>query len=115
MPAHLTVKRGNPSKPTYNKAYVTMLVCTVTKSVHLELVRDLSTEAFSCLQAICKPKSPDNVHSDNGRNFRLPCSTAPTALVLRVQKFSSDFENAGKCSDKQDRLEVEQGSQWQGR
>ena len=42
----IMVKRGYTRKPVNEKAYVHVFVCTVTKAVHLELVRDLSTEAF---------------------------------------------------------------------
>ena len=67
----LMVKRGNPRKPTYNKAYVAVFVCTVTKAIHLELVRDLSTEAFLAAfrRFVNRRGLPDNVHCDNGRNF----------------------------------------------
>lgn len=42
----LTVKRGNPRKPTRVKVYICLFVCFVTKATHLEIVSDLSTPAF---------------------------------------------------------------------
>ena len=40
------VKQGSPRKPTILKSYVALFVCMATKSVHLELVCDLSTGSF---------------------------------------------------------------------
>ena len=48
-----------------------VFVCTVTKAVHLELVSDLSTEAFlAAFRRFANRRGrPKNVYSDNGRNF----------------------------------------------
>ena len=40
------VKQGSPRKPTIVKSYGALFVCMATKSVHLELVCDLSTGSF---------------------------------------------------------------------
>ena len=65
------VKRGYTRKPVYEKAYVRVFVCAVTKAVHLELVGDLSTEVFlAALRRFINSRGrPKNVYSDNGRNF----------------------------------------------
>ena len=41
------VRTGYTRKPIYEKAYVCIYVCTVTKAMHLELVGDLSTDRHS--------------------------------------------------------------------
>ena len=67
----IMVKRGYTCKPVYEKAYVCVFVCTVTKAVYLELVGDLSKEAFLAAfrRFINRRGRPKNVYSDNGRNF----------------------------------------------
>lgn len=64
-------KRGNPRKPTSTKAYACIFVCMATKAVHIELVSDLTTEAFmACLKRfVARRGQPAEIYSDNGRNF----------------------------------------------
>ena len=40
------VHRGAIRHPTIEKGYVAVFVCMCSKAVHLELVSDLSTDAF---------------------------------------------------------------------
>ena len=67
----LIVKRGYTRKPIYEKAYVCIFVCTVTKAVHFELVGDLSTDYFlAAFRRFTNRRGrPKNVYSDNGRKF----------------------------------------------
>ena len=47
----LTIKKGHTRKPVYLKAYICIFVCFVTKATDLEVVSDLTSEAFlACLQ-----------------------------------------------------------------
>ncbi|XP_011858442.1 PREDICTED: uncharacterized protein LOC105555996 [Vollenhovia emeryi] len=53
------------------KAYVAIFICMVTKAVHIELVEDLTTEAFlaALKRFIARRGKVKNMYSDNGRNF----------------------------------------------
>ena len=53
------------------KAYIAIFICLATKAVHIELVSDLSTDAFiSALRRfIARRGKCTNLYSDNGTNF----------------------------------------------
>ncbi|XP_058840964.1 uncharacterized protein LOC131696441 [Topomyia yanbarensis] len=53
------------------KAYICIFICFCTKAVHIELVSDLSTQAFlSALRRLISRRGrPTNIYSDNGKNF----------------------------------------------
>ena len=53
------------------KAYICIFVCFVTKAVHIELARDLSTNAFlNCLYRFVSRRGKcQKIYSDNGTNF----------------------------------------------
>ena len=65
------VKYGYVRKPTLVKSYVCVFVSLSVKAVHLELVSDLSTEAFiACLRRfIARRGKPSLLWSDHGSNF----------------------------------------------
>jgi len=54
-----------------NKAYACIFVCFTTKAVHIELVGDLTTQAFlSALQRFCDRRGLcTDIYSDNATNF----------------------------------------------
>ena len=66
-----TYKEGNQRKPTLMKGYVCVYVCFATKAVFIDLVADLSTDAFmaSLRRFSAIYGSPSEIHSDNGSNF----------------------------------------------
>jgi len=53
------------------KAYVAIFVCMATKAIHIELVEDMTTQAFigSLRRLISRRGIPSEIYSDNGRNF----------------------------------------------
>ena len=65
------IKYGFVRKPTIVKAYVCVFVSLSVKAVHLELVSDLSTDAFmACLRRfIARRGKPTLIWSDHGSNF----------------------------------------------
>ena len=65
------VKQGSVRKPTILKAYVCVFVSLSAKAILLEVVSDLTTEAFiACLRRFigCHGK-PTTIWSDHGSNF----------------------------------------------
>ena len=67
----ITTKLGRTRKPVRIKSYVAVFVCFATKATHLELVSDLSTEAFlaTLKRFVSRRGLPSVIHSDNGSNF----------------------------------------------
>ncbi|XP_053691568.1 uncharacterized protein LOC128740081 [Sabethes cyaneus] len=65
------IKQGS-RRPTLIKAYVALFVCMATKPVHLEVVSDLSTDAFlaSLRRLIARRGMIHELHSENATNFR---------------------------------------------
>ena len=66
-----TLKLGYTRKPVLVKAYLAIFVCFSTKAVHIEVVSDLTTEAFlaSLKRFFSRRGLPQSNHSDNGSNF----------------------------------------------
>ena len=67
----ILVKRGYTRARTLEKTYICVFVCMATKAVHLEVVRDLSTEGFlAALRCfVARRGCPETLASDNGTNF----------------------------------------------
>ncbi|GFX01663.1 integrase catalytic domain-containing protein [Trichonephila clavipes] len=51
--------------------YVCVFICFTVKAIHLEIVSDLTTEAFlaALKRFVARRRRPIEIHSDNGRNF----------------------------------------------
>lgn len=66
-----TIKYKHQRKGTYQKIYLAIFVCFVTKAVHLELVTELSSQAFiATLKRFFSRRGNCRVlYSDNGTNF----------------------------------------------
>ena len=65
------VKYGYTRKPTVIKSYICLFVSLSVKAVHLELVSDLSTDAFiaSLRRFTARRDKPTLIWSDHGSNF----------------------------------------------
>ena len=65
------MKRGHTRKPVLVKSYIAIFVCFATKAVLIEIVSDLTTEAFiaALKQFISRCGLPTSIHTDNGTNF----------------------------------------------
>jgi hypothetical protein len=69
--APLEIKDGNTRSKTITKCYITLFICMATKAIHLELVSDLTSEAFSTALKcfIARRGLIDHLYSDSGSNF----------------------------------------------
>ncbi|GFT11218.1 integrase catalytic domain-containing protein [Trichonephila clavipes] len=68
-PINILRYRGRGAKTT--KGYIALFVCFVTKALHLELVSDLTSEAFiASLKRFCARRgAPKHIYCDNGTTF----------------------------------------------
>lgn len=81
-------KIGRSGRTT--KSYICLFVCFVTKAIHLELVSDLSKDAF--IMALRRFSSrrgcPSKIFSDNGKNF-----VAANSELQELGKFITKNKN----------------------
>ena len=66
------LKKGHTRRPVLIKAYIAVFVCFASKTTHLEIVSDLTTEAFlaALKRFVARRGLPGTIHSDNGSNFK---------------------------------------------
>ncbi|XP_077270667.1 uncharacterized protein LOC143901909 [Temnothorax americanus] len=65
------LREGKRRNSRNHKAYISVFVCFATKAVHLELVSDLTTDAFiaALKRLIARRGKPERIYSDNATNF----------------------------------------------
>ena len=66
------IKKGHTRKPVIVKAYLCVFSCFASKATRLEVVLDMTTEAFlACIKRFTARRGlPNEIHMDNGYNFR---------------------------------------------
>lgn len=78
-------------KPLITKSYVCLFVCMLTRAIHIELVSDLTTEAFlAALRRFTSRRGvPNRMFSDNATNF----VGAQNELERLAQMFKDQHES----------------------
>ncbi|GFV32104.1 integrase catalytic domain-containing protein [Trichonephila clavipes] len=92
-PINILRYRGRGAKTT--KGYIALFVCFVTKALHLELVSDLTSEAFiASLKRLCARRgAPKHIYCDNGTTF-----VGARRKLQEIFKFASKLnENEHFC------------------
>ncbi|XP_055645124.1 uncharacterized protein LOC129780980 [Toxorhynchites rutilus septentrionalis] len=82
------------------KCYVAIFVCLVTKAVHVELVYDLSTQAFIAAlhRFVARRGKPNLIECDNAKNFKGAVrELKELAKQFRSQQHQSKIVN--RCAD----------------
>lgn len=66
------LKEGRRKQAKSVKGYVALFICMIVKAVHIEVVSDLSTEAFLAAlhRFVSRRGLPTDIYSDCGTNFR---------------------------------------------
>ncbi len=90
------IKYGYVRKPTIVKAYMCFFVCLSAKAVHLEVVSDLTTEAFisSLRRFVARRGYPSLIWSDHGTNF-----VGAKRELKEFQDFLTDQVTKGAISE----------------
>ena len=65
------LKKSHTHKPVLIKSYISNFVFFCSKASHIEIISDLTTEAFlaGLKRFIARGGLPQEIHSDNGSNF----------------------------------------------
>ncbi|XP_045466642.1 uncharacterized protein LOC123675337 [Harmonia axyridis] len=68
----IIIKERTLRRTKFVKAYICIFVCFSTRAIHIELVKDLSTESFNNAlnRFIARRGKPSKIYSDNGSNFK---------------------------------------------
>lgn len=84
-PVLILNRKGRGAKT--EKAYICIFICFATRAVHLELVSDLSSDAYllALKRFISRRGKPLEIYSDNGKNF--------VGLMNEFSKFLSNCSN----------------------
>ena len=86
------IKKGHTRRPVKVEAHLVVFVCFITRAVHLELVSDMTTQAFLAAldRFIARRGLPLHMYSDNGGNF--------TGAKNQLSRFY-DLVNTAECQN----------------
>lgn len=89
----IMVKESRLRKSIVSKAYIALFVCMATKAVHIELVSNLSTEAFllSLKRFTARRGNPSSISSDNATNFK-GANNSLHEVHLLFQRHSNEIQ-----------------------
>jgi hypothetical protein len=89
---YFDVKTSSIRNAPYTKCYIALFVCLSVKAIHLELVEDLSTEAFLAAfrRFAARRGIPAHIYSDNGTNFVGASNELPRLLTKSTTNQSQE-------------------------
>lgn len=79
------------------KCYVCLFICMSTKCIHLELVSDLTTDAFltTLRRFMARRGKPTNLYSDNATTFKGANNEIMNFLNYNSTNISNNLSNEG--------------------
>jgi len=92
----IITKCQHPRKSSKFKSYICLFICSATRAVHLELVSNLSTEAFlaALRRFIARRGYSTKILSDNGTNFVGESNYLKTLFRLLKEPHIQDFASS---------------------
>lgn len=93
----IDIKLSKGRSPKTSKAYIAVFVCLAVKAVHLELVSDLTAEAFLAAfrRFTARRGTIKNMYSDNGSNFVGANTILRNVYKQCQQQYIASLENSG--------------------
>ncbi|XP_028029782.1 uncharacterized protein LOC114242720 [Bombyx mandarina] len=94
-PIQCAVRQGRGCKLV--KVYIAIFVCFATKSIHLELVGDLTSKTFimALKRFISRRGKPINIYSDNGTSFVGAANELSKFLKTNCSALSEEMAQEG--------------------
>ncbi|XP_043062727.1 uncharacterized protein LOC122319467 [Drosophila yakuba] len=92
----IAIKESKGRTPRIGKAWFSIFVCLTTKALHIEVVSELTTQAFieAFQRFIARRAKPTDLYSDNGTTFHGGKQTLDDMRRLAIQQ-AKDEELAG--------------------